>query len=65
MVGVRRGGYWNRIGLVNVKEGLIGNIGFLYRMMCELKSTGYNVVVVGKAFDDDLIRLCFRQNQRR
>jgi hypothetical protein len=35
------------------REGLIDNIGFLYRMMCELKSTGYNVVV-GKAFDDDL-----------
>jgi hypothetical protein len=36
------------------REGLIDNIGFLYRMMCELKSKGYNVVVVGKAFDDDL-----------
>jgi len=36
------------------KEGLIDNICFLYRMMCELKSMGYNVVVVGKAFDDDL-----------
>jgi hypothetical protein len=23
-------------------------------MMCELKSKGYNVLVVGKAFDDDL-----------
>jgi hypothetical protein len=23
-------------------------------MMCELKSTGYNVIVVGKAFNDDL-----------
>jgi hypothetical protein len=23
-------------------------------MMCELRSKGYNVVVVGKAFDDDL-----------
>jgi hypothetical protein len=23
-------------------------------MMCELKSKGYNVVVIGKAFDDDL-----------
>ena len=33
---------------------MIDNIGFLYRIMCELKSTGYNVVVVGKAFDDDL-----------
>jgi len=32
---------------------LIDNIGFLYRIMCELKSKGYNVVVVGKAFDDD------------
>jgi hypothetical protein len=36
------------------RESLIDNIGFLYRMMCELKSTGYNVVVVRKAFDDDL-----------
>jgi hypothetical protein len=36
------------------REGLIDNIGFLYRIMCELKSTGYDVVVVGKAFDDDL-----------
>jgi len=36
------------------REGLIDNIGFLYRMMCELKSKGYNVVVIGKAFDDDL-----------
>jgi len=33
---------------------LIDNIGFLYRMMCKLKSTGYDVLVVGKAFDDDL-----------
>jgi hypothetical protein len=23
-------------------------------MMCELRSKGYNVVVIGKAFDDDL-----------
>jgi hypothetical protein len=23
-------------------------------MMCELKSTGYNVIVIGKAFNDDL-----------
>jgi hypothetical protein len=30
------------------------SIGFLYRMMFELKFTGYNVVAVGKAFDDDL-----------
>jgi hypothetical protein len=36
------------------REGLIDNIGFLYSMMCELKSNGYNVVVIGKAFDDDL-----------
>jgi hypothetical protein len=36
------------------REGLIDNIGFLYSMMCELKSKGYDVVVVGKAFDDDL-----------
>jgi hypothetical protein len=42
------------------RDGLIDNIGFLYSMMCELKSTGYNVVVVGKAFDDDLYILCFR-----
>ena len=35
------------------REGLIDNIGFLYGIMCELKSTGYNVVV-SKAFDDDL-----------
>jgi hypothetical protein len=33
---------------------LIDNIGFLYSMMCELKSKGYNVVVIWKAFDDDL-----------
>jgi len=36
------------------REGLIDNIVFLYSMMCELRSKGYNVVVVGKAFDDDL-----------
>jgi len=36
------------------REGLIDNICFLYRMMCELRSKGYNVVVIGKAFDDDL-----------
>jgi len=36
------------------REGLIDNIVFLYRMMCELKSKGYNVLVVGKSFDDDL-----------
>jgi hypothetical protein len=36
------------------REGLIDNIGFLYGMMCELKSTGYNVIVVGKVFNDDL-----------
>jgi hypothetical protein len=36
------------------REGLIDNIVFLYRVMCELKSNGYNVLVVGKAFDDDL-----------
>jgi hypothetical protein len=34
--------------------GLRENIVFLYRMMCELKSKGYDVLVVGKAFDDDL-----------
>jgi hypothetical protein len=34
--------------------GLRENIVSLYRMMCELKSKGYDVVVVGKAFDDDL-----------
>jgi hypothetical protein len=34
--------------------GLRENIVFLYRMMCEFKSKGYNVIVVGKAFDDDL-----------
>ena len=33
---------------------MIDNIVFLYSMMCELKSKGYNVLVVGKAFDDDL-----------
>jgi hypothetical protein len=47
------------------RGGLIDNIGFLYSMMCELKSKGYDVVVVGKAFDDDLYILCFRQNKRR
>jgi hypothetical protein len=26
------------------REGLIDNIGFLYSMMCELKSKGYDVV---------------------
>jgi hypothetical protein len=36
------------------REGLIDNIGLLYKMICELKSKGYNVVVVGKAFDDGL-----------
>jgi hypothetical protein len=36
------------------REGLIDNIVFLYRVMCELRSNGYNVLVVGKAFDDDL-----------
>jgi len=36
------------------REGLIDNIVFLYSMMCVLRSNGYNVVVVGKAFDDDL-----------
>jgi hypothetical protein len=36
------------------REGLIDNIGFLYKMMCEFKSKGYDVVVVGKAFDDNL-----------
>jgi hypothetical protein len=36
------------------REGLINNIGFLYRMMCRLRSRGYDVLVVGKAFDDDL-----------
>lgn len=30
------------------------NIAFLYRMLHELKDRGYNVVVVGKAYDDDL-----------
>jgi hypothetical protein len=43
------------------RGGLIDNIGFLYSMMCKLKSKGYDVVVVGKAFDDDTIRLCLRQ----
>jgi len=33
---------------------LIDNISFLHRIMCELKSKGYNVIVVGKAFNDDL-----------
>jgi hypothetical protein len=36
------------------REGLIDNISFLYKMMCEFKFKGYDVVVVGKAFDDDL-----------
>jgi len=36
------------------REGLRENIVFLYRMMCEFKSKGYDVLVVGKAFDDDL-----------
>jgi len=36
------------------REGLIDNIVFLYRVMCELRSNGYNVLVVGKSFDDDL-----------
>jgi hypothetical protein len=36
------------------REGMIDNISFLYSMMCELRSKGYDVVVVGKAFDDDL-----------
>jgi len=33
---------------------LIENIGFFYSMMCELRSKGYDVVVVEKAFDDGL-----------
>jgi hypothetical protein len=36
------------------REGLIDNISFFYSMMCKLRSKGYDVVVVGKAFDDDL-----------
>gem|GEM_PF-3797944 len=34
------------------RDRLMGKIGFLYRMMRELKSRGYDVVVVGKALDD-------------
>jgi len=33
---------------------LIDNIGFLYRIMCGLKSTGYGVLAVRKVFDDHL-----------
>ncbi|MCL7396705.1 MAG: hypothetical protein LZ167_04780, partial [Thaumarchaeota archaeon] len=29
------------------RKGLIDNIGFLYSMMCELKSKGYNRVILG------------------
>jgi len=36
------------------REGLKENIRFLYRMMRDLKSKGFDAVVVGKAFDDDL-----------
>ncbi|MCL7383018.1 MAG: hypothetical protein LZ174_01800, partial [Thaumarchaeota archaeon] len=36
------------------REGMINNISFLYSMMCELRSRGYDVLVVGKAFDGDL-----------
>ncbi len=34
--------------------GLKDNIRFLYRMFNDFKSSGYDVVVVGKAYDDNL-----------
>ena len=36
------------------RRGLIENIRFLYRMMVDLKTRGYRVFAVGKAYDDDL-----------
>jgi len=36
------------------REGLKENIRFLYRMLGDFKSRGFDAVVVGKAFDDDL-----------
>jgi len=35
-------------------ESLKENIVFLYKMILDLKSKGYNIMIVGKAFDDDL-----------
>jgi hypothetical protein len=47
-------------------EGLRENIVFLYRMMYEFKSKGYNVLVVRKAFDDDLyVYISGRIGERR
>jgi len=36
------------------REGLKENIIFLYRMLGDFKSMGYDVAILGKAFDDDL-----------
>jgi len=35
-------------------HGLIENTGFLYQMLMDLRARGFNVVIVGKAYDDDL-----------
>ena len=39
---------------IKYREGLKENIRFLYRMLGDFKSRGFDAVVVGKAFDDDL-----------
>jgi len=45
---------------------MIGKIGFLYRMMYELKPTRYNVVIAGKAFDNDLyVYIAVESNKER
>ena len=38
----------------NCRKGLRDNIRFLYRMFKDFKASGYDVVIVGKAYDDDL-----------
>ncbi len=39
--------------IINVRE-LIHNIRFLYRMFKDLRSNGYDILIVGKACDDSL-----------
>jgi hypothetical protein len=41
------------------EKGLKDNIRFLYKTFNDLKSIGYDVAIVGKAYDDDLILLTF------
>jgi len=38
----------------NCRRGLIQNIRFLYRMFNDFRSSGYDVVIVEKAYDDSL-----------